>query len=125
MEVLFDAVVPFIVFTALVISFALLLRYKQHGKTELLRSIEAIAKETHALTPEVIKELARQHISNGSDLRKAVILIVLGVSIWGFSLCVDFPHRGTIDLNDGLYGIGCFPVLLGLGFLLLHRIEKL
>lgn len=124
MEALFDAVVPFIVFTSLVVSLALVLRYKHQNKSELLRSIETIAKDTQALTPEVIKELARQHLSSGSDLKKGVILIAVALAIWGFSFCVDFPQRGNIDLNDGLYGLGCFPFLVGLGFLLLHRLEK-
>ena len=124
MEILFDAVVPFIVFTSLVVSLALVLRYKYRNKTELLRAIGTIAKDTQALTPDVIKELARQHLSNGSDLKKGVILIAVALGIWGFSLWVDFPQRGNIDLNDGLFGLGCFPFLVGLGFLLLHRLEK-
>ena len=124
MEILFDAVVPFIVFTSLVISLALVLRYKRQNKSDLLRSIEAIAKETQALTPDVIKELARQHLSSGSDLKKGVLLIAVAMGIWGFSFFADFPQRGNLDLNDGLYGLGCFPFLVGLGFLLLHRLEK-
>lgn len=124
MEALFDALVPFIVFASLVVSLALVLRYKYRNKAELLRWIETIAKDTQALTPDAIKELARQHLSSGSDLKKGVILIAVALSIWGFSVCVDFPQRGNIDLNDGLYGLGCFPFLVGLGFLLLHRIEK-
>lgn len=124
MEALFDALVPFIVFTSLVVSLALVLRYKYRIKADLLRSIETIAKDTQALTPEVIKELARQHLSSGSDLKKGVLLMAVALGIWGFSVCVDFPQRGNMDLNDGLYGLGCFPFLVGLGFLLLHRIEK-
>lgn len=124
MEVLFDAVVPFIVFTSLVISLALVLRYKYKIKSDLLRSIEAIANETQALTPEVIKELAKQHVSSGSDLKKGVLLIAVAFGIWGFSFFADFPDRGNLDLNDGLYGLGCFPFLMGLGFLLLHRLEQ-
>lgn len=128
MEVIFnaisDAIVPFIVFASLLIGLALLLRYKQRNKTEFLRAVEAIASHTDALTPDVIKELAKQHLSHGNDLKKSVILMAVALSIWGFSLCVDFPQRGNLDLNDGLNGIGCFPFLIGLGFLLLHRIEK-
>lgn len=124
MEALFDALVPFIVVASLVVSLALVLRYKYRNKAELLRWIETIAKDTQALTPDAIKELARQHLSSGSDLKKGVILIAVALSIWSFSVCVDFPQRGNIDLNDGLYGLGCFPFLVGLGFLLLHRIEK-
>lgn len=119
-----DAIVPFIVFASLLISLVLILHYKHRNKTEFLRTVEAIAHHTDALTPEVIKELAKQHLSHGNDLKKSVILIAIALSIWGFSLFVDFPQRGNIDLNDGLYGIGCFPLLIGLGYLLLHRIEK-
>ncbi|HEX4911876.1 MAG TPA: hypothetical protein VFV64_14050 [Permianibacter sp.] len=63
-------------------------------------------------------------MSSGSDLKKGVLLIAVGSGIWGFSFFADFPQRGSLDLNDALYGLGCFPFLVGLGFLLLHRLEQ-
>ncbi|GAB3020365.1 DUF6249 domain-containing protein [Bowmanella dokdonensis] len=116
--------VPLIVFSSFVIALGMLLFYQYAKKRAFLGLIEKAIKTREDLTPDVIKAIAGQLYASNRDLRRGLFALLLGLAICGFSVAVDFPHRGNIDLNDALYGIALFPLLSGIGYLLLHLFEK-
>lgn len=119
-----EILVPLISFSALLALLALLLLYKYKKKQLFLQMVERSLTQHAPLPPETIREVASHFFSANRDLRKGILLLVLALSIVGFSALADFRNNGNLDLNDALNGIAILPGLLGLAFLLLAWLNR-
>lgn len=115
-----EIAVPLIVFSTLTAIIGLLLWYQLTKKREFLRFL---SKQSE-ITPSAINALGRQYFSQRNDRRKAVFLILIAFALWSFSFIVEFPHRGNLDLNEAIYGLGLFPFFSGLAYLIIDRLER-
>lgn len=115
-----EVLVPLIVFSTVVLLVALILWYQLSKKKAFLRFVS----EHDGISVDAIRALGQQFFSPSNDLRRGVFLLGIALAVWGFSLAVDFPQRGNLDLNHALFGIGLFPLFAGLAHLLLYRLER-
>ena len=70
------------------------------------------------LTPEVIERLGTPPAAKNRDLRRGIISLAIG---FGFiALGVAIPEE---DALRPMLGVASFPVLLGFGFLLMHKLS--
>jgi len=119
-----EILVPLIVFSALVALMALILIYKYKKKQLFLQMVERTLQQQAVLPPETIREVALHIFAANRDVRKGIFLLVLSASILAFSYFADFRQNGNLDLNDALNGIAIFPLLLGLAFILLAKLDR-
>lgn len=115
-----EIAVPLIVFSTLTIIVALILWYQLTKKREFLRFLS----RQNTFSPSSINALGQQYFSKKNDRRRAVFLIVIAISFWCFSLIVEFPNRGNLNLNEALFGLGLFPFFSGLGYLITDWLER-
>lgn len=119
-----EILVPLISFSALLALMGLVLLYKYKKKKLFLQMVERALAQQQPLTPDSIREVASHFFSANRDLRKGIFLLVVALSIIGFSAMADFRQQGNLDLNDALYGIAILPGTLGLAFLLLAWLNR-
>ncbi|MEM9316429.1 MAG: DUF6249 domain-containing protein [Pseudomonadota bacterium] len=115
-----EVLVPLIVFSTFVALVALILWYQLSKKRAFLRFVS----KHDGISVEAIKTLGQQFFSPSSDLRRGIFLLGIALAVGGFSLAVDFPQRGNLDLNRALFGIGLFPFFAGVAHLILYRLER-
>lgn len=119
-----EILVPLISFSALLALMGLVLLYKYKKKKLFLQMVERALARQQPLSPDSIREVASHLFSANRDLRKGIFLLVVALSIIGFSALADFRQQGNLDLNDALYGIAILPGTLGLAFLLLAWLNR-
>lgn len=119
-----EILIPLIVFSSLIILIGMLLYYQYAKKRAFINVIEKAIKGKDDFTPDVISAIAMHFFSSNKDRRKGVFALLLGLAICGFSVVVEFPKNGNMDLNDALYGVALFPLLGGIGYLLLNLLDK-
>ena len=108
--------VPLIVFSTIVALVGLVLHYEFRKKRAFLRHVQA--------NQAMNADLGDNFFARGNDRRRGIFFLGSALAIFGFSLLVDFPQRGNLDLNDAINGFGMFPLMTGLGYLLLYRLDK-
>ncbi len=115
-----EIAVPLIVFTTIISLVWLLLWYGLTKKREFLKFLE----KQSDISPESIEALGKHYFSPRNERRRGIFLILLAVAFWGFSVVVEFPDRGNLNLNQAINGVGLFPFLSGIAFLIVDWLER-
>lgn len=115
----YEVLIPIITVlaTAAVIITFLYLSHK--GKTQIQETIRRSLDKGDALTPELLKSLGTSHSPSVKDLRRGVILSAVGVACFFAGLVAN-----DTDAFTGFTIIGMFPLLVGIGFLLVWKLNR-
>jgi hypothetical protein len=108
-----DVIVPvaFFLFLALVVALPQVLRARQARRRD--ETIRLIVEKGGSIPTELLIP----PVPPRSDLRRGVVLTSLGLGIGGFFLLVA-------PMETGVASLGLIPLLLGLGHLLIWRIDS-
>lgn len=114
-----EAMIPIVMFISIAVVFALFLFFRNKAKREMQMTLRAAIDKGHELTPEVIERLGTPPAAKNRDLRRGIISLAIG---FGFiALGVAIPEE---DALRPMLGVASFPVLLGFGFLLMHKLSS-
>lgn len=114
-----DILVPGIVFTSFAVMAFLLAYYSYRKRRDVIETVQAAIKSGQALPDSFIEALEnKKKPTRETDLRKAVLLLALGLSAIIILLCVaPAEQKGTAAL-------GILPTLLGCAYLLLWKTSQ-
>ena len=115
-HVLWIPVVAIIGFTVVLVTFF----YLSHkNKSAIQETIKKSLDMGQELSPEILERLGTHHSPRVRDLRRGVVLMSLGVAgLVAGSMFVD-P-----DDSMGFVAISMFPLFLGLGFLIVWKLNR-
>ncbi len=92
-------------------------RHKIKVKTHEL--LEKSIENGFDITPELMDKLHNEKSSRFKDLRRGIIMMTIGAAVFCFSITI--PEDDTAQVFKGL---SIFPFFIGLGFLLVWKINK-
>ncbi len=93
------------------------LRYKSRARAQ--ETIQAALEKGQELTPELIDRMTGPKPRGDSDLRRGLIAIAIGVAFALLGLAV-----GDQEAIGPLIGVGAFPFLVGVAYLVMWRLGK-
>ena len=93
--------------------------YRHRTQAGLQETIRTALDKGVELTPEVIESLGQPKARPYSDLRRALISLAIGVGFVAFGLILDEE-----DAVRPLVAIGAFPILVGVAYLVIWRIDE-
>ena len=111
--------IPLSMFIGLSVVLSLWVWFRYKAKRDLQETIRTAIEKGEGLSPELIENLVNPPVSPERDLRRGVISVVVAVAVALFAL-----FMGEDDAFGPLMGIAMFPLSIGAGFLLMHRIGK-
>ncbi|MDZ4362369.1 DUF6249 domain-containing protein [Brevundimonas sp.] len=102
---------------------------KSRERREIQQTVRAAIDKGQALPPEVIeamsKDVTKNLPSRSRDLRKGIIWLAVGIGIAAFGVVSDMGGNGwNGGVDNGLLGIACIPVTIGLAFIVLSFFNK-
>lgn len=113
---LFVPIVSMIVIGLVVVAF---FYFRHRNKSQLQQTIQTALDKGTELTPELIDRLAGPRPGPDGDLRKALVWIAVGISFCLFGIFV-----GEDDAVGPLAGIGMFPLLIGIAYLVMWKFAR-
>ena len=113
-----DALIPIVLFVSIAAVVALFLYFKNRAKREMQKTMRAAIEKGHELTPEVIERLGSPPAAKNRDLRRGIISLAIGVGF--IALGASIPEEEAVRV---MLGVASFPIALGLGFLLMHKLS--
>ena len=113
-----DALIPIVLFISIAVVFGLFLFYKNKAKREMQKTLRTAIEKGQELTPEVIDRLGSPPAAKNRDLRRGIISLAIGLGF--IALGLSIPEEDAIRV---MLGVSAFPILLGLGFLLMHKLS--
>jgi hypothetical protein len=89
---------------------------KSRDKSEVQKTIRDALDKGNQLTPEIIEKMSVVQSPKVTDLRRGIVLVSLGIAVFlaGW-VAGDFKNTSPI---------GMFPLMLGIGFLSVWKINK-
>ena len=104
--------IPIVLFVAIASVVALLLYFRFRKVEQLQKTARAAIEHGQSLSPEFLDKLAESLETRGSDLRRGVIAIAIGMGIAVFGLIA-----GDEDTAQAMLAIGAMPVIVGIAYL--------
>jgi len=108
--------VPIAVFIAGVLIVFIIMYFKAKTRAGVQKTIRLALEKGNELTPELLDRLATPKQSQSSDLRRGVIALAIGI---GFALFGSII--GEQDAVRPMIGVGMFPAIIGIGYLILWK----
>jgi predicted membrane channel-forming protein YqfA (hemolysin III family) len=102
---------------AVIVLVHLINQYKLKVKTHEL--LEKSIDKGVDVTPELLAKLNNEKSSRFKDLRRGIIMTAIGAAVFCFSIMI--PKDDTAVVFKGL---AIFPFFIGMGFLLVWKINK-
>jgi hypothetical protein len=102
---------------------------KSRERRDMQLTVRAAIDKGQALPPEVIdamsKDVTKNLPSRSRDLRKGIIWLAVGIGIAAFGVVSDMGGNGwNGGVDNGLLGIACIPITIGLAFIVLSFFNK-
>ena len=111
--------IPLSMFIGLSVVLSLWVWFRFRAKREMQQTIRTAIEKGQGLSPELIENLVNPPVSPQRDLRRGVIGVIVAVGFALFAVIL-----GEEDAVRPLLGVAMFPLSVGVGFLLMHRIAK-
>jgi hypothetical protein len=100
--------------TPIIIVIAILI-HKARRTQRIHQTVVALAEKGLPIPPEIFIDKPSADTDSASPLRRGVILVAVGVGLTIFFL--SMPDR------DAPWGVGMIPLLIGVGYLIVWKIE--
>ena len=111
--------IPLSMFIGLSVVLSLWVWFRFRAKRELQQTIRTAIEKGQGLSPELIENLVNPPVSPQRDLRRGVIGVITAIGFALFAVIL-----GEEDAVRPLLGVAMFPLSIGVGFLLMHRLVK-
>jgi len=107
---------------------------KSRERREIQTTVRAAIDKGQPLPPEVIEALGQEATKNlpsrSRDIRRGIIWLAVGIGMAAFGIVSSIggddwgngPFHGNFD--NGMLGIACIPVTIGLAFIVLSFFNK-
>lgn len=95
--------------------FATFMAINSRNRSEVQRTIRIALERGAPLTPELMSQLGTRKRSGHCDMRRGIITLSVGLAC----LAAGFVSDSLEDFAT----IGVFPILMGLGFLLVWKLD--
>lgn len=110
------AIIPIAVFIAGAVIIFTIMYFKYKARSDLQVTIRQAIEKGNELTPELLERMSEPKQKTSSDLRRGMIAIAIGIAFALFGIIIDEQ-----DAVRPLIGIGMFPTLVGIAYLVLWR----
>lgn len=107
-----EILVPIALFTMIGAIAGLSMFFRFRARQEAQLTLRTAMQHGESMSPDVVSRLAEQLQNNGSDLRRGVIAIAIGIAFFIFAQLI-----GEKDAIRPLMGISAFPFVIGLAYL--------
>lgn len=111
--------VPIILFIAIAAVLCVNFYFRHRTRQAIQETVRTAIEQGRELTPEVLERLGEAPKPKGSDLRRGVILISVGLGIAAFGALV-----GEDDAIRPMLAFGSVPFLVGIAYLGLWKFGK-
>ena len=108
--------IPISVFIAVVLAIFVIMYFKAKTRAGVQKTIRLALEKGNELTPELLDRLSAPKQNQSSDLRRGVIALSIGIGCALFGYII-----GEQDAVRPMIGIGMFPAIIGIGYLILWK----
>lgn len=114
-----DEMVPIVLF--IVIAGAVLgyFYWNHKSRASIMHTVQVAIERGAALTPELLTQLGAAVNPRVKDMRRGIVFLALGVA--GLLSSLFFTDA---DILTGIRAAAVFPLMLGIGFLLVWRLNR-
>lgn len=114
-----EQMIPIVLF--IVIGFAVLgyFYWNYKNRVTIMKTVEKAMDQGKELTPELLVQLGATGNPRIRDMRRGIVFLALGIA--GFLCSLFFVEP---DVVNGIRAGTVFPLMLGLGFLLVWKLNK-
>lgn len=113
-----DTVVPVVLFLAVALTYCAKYFFAHRNRREMQATVRTALERGAPLTPDLLERLGEPLPAKKNDLRRGVIGVGLGLGIGAFGLVIGEP-----DAVRPMLAVGLVPLLLGLAYLVLWRLN--
>jgi hypothetical protein len=93
--------------------------WNHKNRASIMETVQKALDQGGELTPELLSQLGAAVNPRAKDLRRGVVFLSLGVA--GFLCSLFFPDPEVVN---GIRAGTMFPLLLGIGFLIVWKLNK-
>jgi len=111
--------IPIVMFIGLTVVLSLFVWFRFRSKQEMQATIRTAIDKGQELSPELVDKLAGPKPAPNRDLRRGILSVALAISFVLFGRMI-----GDEDAVGPMTGIAMFPLMIGLGFLLMHFMAR-
>jgi len=108
--------VPVSMFAAMAIVISLFFMFRYRARRDLQETLRTAIDKGQELTPEIVERLGTPPVAPDRDLRRALVAIAVAASFALFGVVL-----GDEDAIRPMLAISCFPLAIGIAFLLMYR----
>ncbi len=108
--------IPISVFIAGVLVVFVVMYFKAKNRAGVQKTIRLALEKGNELTPELLDRLAAPKQRQSSDLRRGVIALSIGIGFAVFGTIIGEP-----EAVRPMIGVGMFPAIIGIGYLILWK----
>ncbi len=111
-----DIFVPIFLFAGITTIAVFFFYFSHRTRTRIQDTLQTAMEKGSVLTPELIRELGAVSNTRSTDLRRAILLVMLGIGILFYGQITD---PGDWEFS----GAALFPLLLGAGYFIVWKID--
>jgi hypothetical protein len=111
--------IPIVMFIVIGIAILGYFYWNHKNRASIMKTVQKAIDKGGELTPELLKQLGASADPRARDMRRGIIFLSLGI---GGLLCSLF--FGDPEVINGIRAGSVFPLMLGLGFLLVWKLNK-
>jgi preprotein translocase subunit YajC len=115
----YEIFIPITLFVSLAVVLIFLAWYRHRTQLGLQETIRTALDKGAELSPEEIESLGQPKPRPYSDLRRALVSLAIGAGFIAFGYILDEE-----DAVRPLMAIGAFPILIGIAYFVIWRIEE-
>lgn len=114
-----DFIIPVALFVSLAFTVTIGLWLRSRGQAQVQKTIRAAIEKGQELSPELLERMSGGIEPNQRDLRRGVVLSGLALAIGVFAVVL-----GQEAALRPVLGVACFPLLMGIAYLILWRAKR-
>ena len=111
--------VPIVLFIVLGFVLITYFYWNHRNRGAIMETVQKAIDRGYALTPELLMQLGAAVNPRMRDLRRGIVFLALGIAGLLCSLFFDLQQ-----VVDGIRAGSVFPLMLGLGFLLVWKLNR-
>lgn len=111
--------IPISMFVCLAVVLVFAAWYRHRTQAGLQETIRTALDKGFELTPEMIESMGQPKPKPYADLRRALVSLAIGLGFVAFGFILDEE-----DAVRPLVAVGAFPILVGVAYLVIWRIDE-
>ena len=112
-----EFLIPISMFIGMTIVLVFLIWFRARSRSEVQQTIRSALDKGQELTPDLIASLGHPKPAKDKDMRLGVIWIAVAIGL----MALGFGIPDNDEAPKVLMGVACFPLAIGIGYLILHK----